>query len=613
VSAFQHFANASMGIAGSWKTKRTEAGTIGLTVSPTVRDEAAGIRDQIEQFKENGIPLADQVILARTHLTLARLTGPLEAMNVPLLYLGDLFERSEIRDLLSLIALDAERGAVGLARVAALPEYAVPRTDVIAFVEWGRANNAGVFDTFARLAEIPGLSAAGRAGLTVLAAQLVGLRRASPWTMLTTWLFERSNYLLPILTRQDPAAQQQLVAIYQFLKVAVEFAATGGRSRRKFLARVRRIEALNEDTAYRAISSEATDMDAVRVMTIHGSKGLEFRAVHLPGLAKTYLPSSRQSIRIPPPPSLARLAMTSDDHDNEEKSLFFVALSRARDHLSLSRADYYTTVRRNPSGFLGDLGPLPTRQRTRAAATKAVGGISRHAPPAPAYAADDLSLYSQCPARYGYQVEDGLVGGPESSAYVRFHACVYGIVSWIEAQRAAGTVVSVDEALAHFAEDWDERGPTKHPYQKYYRTIGKEMVTRMAQSIATETGTYDRREWTVTIAGREITVTPDRVIVASDGSVTIQRVRTGKKTKSEGDKEIYALLRLGARQLYPGRPTRVETYYLGTGEHVVQPAPNDAKLLERYSDAMAGIEGGDFHPEVSRTCPGCPFYLTCGG
>jgi ATP-dependent exoDNAse (exonuclease V) beta subunit len=39
---------------------------------------------------------------------------------------------------------------------------------------------------------------------------------------------------------------------------------------------VRRIETLNEDTAHRAVASEAVDMDAVRVIAIHGSKGLEF-------------------------------------------------------------------------------------------------------------------------------------------------------------------------------------------------------------------------------------------------------------------------------------------------------------------------------------------------
>ena len=94
---------------------------------------------------------------------------------------------------------------------------------------------------------------------------------------------------------------------------------------------MRRIEALNEDTVYRAVASEAADMDAVRVMTIHGSKGLEFRAVHLPALATRYMPANRQGIRCPPPPRLAQLAIQPQHHEAEEECLFFVALSRARD------------------------------------------------------------------------------------------------------------------------------------------------------------------------------------------------------------------------------------------------------------------------------------------
>ena len=613
VGAFQRFANQEMQAPETWQVKRSEPGSISMAVAPTPREEAEAIRDQIEKLRASGIPFADQVILARSHLTLSRITAPLEAMNVPLLYLGDLFERSEIRDLLSLLSLDSETGAIGLARVAALAEYGVPREDSLLLAKWCRANEVRVLEALTRTAEVPGLSSEGQAGLARLGKQLQGLLHASPWTMLTTWLFERSDYLLPLLVRQDPAARQQLVAIYQFLKVTAEFAAIGERSRRRFLARIRRIEALNEDTVYRAISSEATDMDAVRVMTIHGSKGLEFRGVHLPGIATTYMPSNRKPVRIPPPPSLARLAMSPDDHEHEEKSLFFVALSRARDHVALSRAEKYTTRTSSASKFLGALGALPTTFASASPHPPVPVGIARKTPGQAAYAANDLDVYNDCPARYGYQTADGLAGGPEGSAYIRFHRCVYGTVGWIEGERAAGTDVSVADALAHLTAEWAARGPTKHPYEKYYLGIARQMVERMAEAVLAETGQYDRREWTVALDGRSITVTPDRVIVGADGSVTIQRVRTGKKTKSEHDKAIYALLRLGARQIYPGKRSTVETYYLGTGERVVQPVKDDGKLLERYSDAIAGIEAGDFHPEVGRSCPNCPFYLTCGG
>ncbi len=48
---------------------------------------------------------------------------------MPLLYLGDLFERGEIRDLLSLVALDAEFGGLGLVRVGQLPAYGATERD----------------------------------------------------------------------------------------------------------------------------------------------------------------------------------------------------------------------------------------------------------------------------------------------------------------------------------------------------------------------------------------------------------------------------------------------------------------------------------------------------
>ena len=80
-------------------------------VSISGGDEA--IRGRIELLRKQGVPYADQIILARSHLTLARVTSVLEELGVPLLYLGDLFERHDVRDLLSLVSIGAEPGGVG--------------------------------------------------------------------------------------------------------------------------------------------------------------------------------------------------------------------------------------------------------------------------------------------------------------------------------------------------------------------------------------------------------------------------------------------------------------------------------------------------------------------
>lgn len=614
VRTFETF-SSSMGdgsLRGAWGTFRDVGGAVTMAVTPTVSDEAEYVASQIERFREAGIPYNDQVILARTHLTLARITGALERLDVPLLYLGDLFERKEIRDLLSLVALDSEHGNVGLARIAAFPEYGVEREDAIKCRDWAETSKVSIIEALRRVAEIPDISEEGKDGLSLLGDQLKGLEQAPPWVYLTMWLFERSSYLTPLLKANDAASRQKLIAIYQLLKVCGEQYAGGVHDRRRFLARIRRLEALNQDGSYRAISSEASDIDAVRVLTIHGSKGLEFGAVHLPALATRYMPTTRQRVRCPPPETLTQLLSLPGDHDAEEECLFFVALSRARDYLSLSRAERYTTQNAGASKFL-DKVRLPTVSFSGSGKSIAPPLLKTPRARSEAYPERELALYMDCPARYRYEVVEGLRGGRDETPYVRFHRCVYVTVSWLESERQAGRKADVATGLERLQVEWSARGPVGHGFEAYYRAAAHQMVRAMSAAIAGEVGTYDRQEWKVTLGTSSVSVTPDRVLIAPEGVVRVQRNRTGKKTKTEVDRPLYALLRRGAQQRYPGKRISVETFYLATGDVVIVQPGNEEKRLQKYLEAMAAIEGGEFPTALEqRKCPSCPCYFTCG-
>jgi len=612
-----HMATDPQALA-NWGAHRGELGEVSLTVMPTVASEAAAIRARIEELRGQGIEYRDQAILARSHLTLARITETLERLGVPMLYLGDLFERDEIRDLLSLVAMDAEFGGIGLARVGQLPEYSATRQDALATLRWAQANKATLFEALARVGEIDGLTQEGAAGLARLGEQLAGMDDStSPWTLLTTWLFERSGYLRPLLTADDAKSKQQLIAIYHLLKVSGEQLALGDPSRRRFLDRIRRIEALNQDTPYRAVSSEASDFNAVRVMTIHGSKGLEFRAVHLPGLATTYMPASRQGTRCPPPAGLAHLGMQKEDHDAEEECLFFVAMSRARDVLCISRAERYTAKRNaSESKFLATIsGSVRKTKHDQPAVLPEAPAALRPQTAREFYEERELDLYLRCPARYHYERLDGLYGARDASAYLRFHRCVYRTLGWLEARAEKGSRASQAEAQAELARQWEKDGPKDHPFEHYYRTAAEGMVGTIADLILSETAQYDRAEWSVALDdGKQVVVTPDRVMIESDGTVRVQRIRTGRQSKSEPDHRIYALLRRGAAARYPGRTVIVETYYPASGEAAAAPAKKDDKLLAEYAETIAAIELGDFAPTPKdrRQCPNCQCYFICG-
>jgi DNA helicase II / ATP-dependent DNA helicase PcrA len=616
VRTFESFSKAMRGRGGhgSWNAIRSDGGHVSVTVAPTLSAEGEAIAEKISQLRQKGIPYRRQVILARSHLTLARITGILEHLGVPLLYLGDLFERPEIRDLLSLISIDAETGGSGLVRVSALPEYGVPRQDALQLIHWAQANRLSICEALLRCSEVKDLSEAGRAGLNKLGSQLTGLQKTSPLVLLNQWLFERSAYLSPLLQAGDAKSQQKLIAIYHLLKICGEYASGGETSRKGFLDRIRRIELLNQDTPYRAVSSEASDMDAVRVMTIHGSKGLEFPAVHFPALATGYMPSKRQAASFPVPPSLAHLSMQEDGHHAEEECLFFVGLSRARDHLSISRAERYTTRTANASKFLDSIGPVSAttfrgsgKEYSFPVTLEALGAKE-------IYPERDLDVYMQCPARYRYMVIDALRGGRDQSAYLRFHRSVYITIQWLEQERKEGRTVDKRDALSRLAEVWATDGPVDHGFESYYRSAAEAMVTGMANAMASETGQYDRKEWLIPIGRHKISITPDRVFISADGSIHVQRIRTGRQTKSEPKKPIYALLRKGAAIQYPGRRIHVGTFYLATNEAVLVPPQDDVKLIGEYQEAIQSIERGDFHAETdARRCPNCPSYFICVG
>ena len=155
--------------------------------------------------------------------------------------------------------------------------------------------------------------------------------------------------------------RMRAVAVWQFLNFVREQSPVGmGLPIQRTLERVRQLVLLAEERDLRQVPAAALHLDAVRLMTVHGSKGLEFEAVHLPGLTVASFPSSNRGERCPPPRGMidgSGNASPKDEakrtHNDEEQCLFFVALSRARTHLRLYHARKQPNGNnRSPSPFL---------------------------------------------------------------------------------------------------------------------------------------------------------------------------------------------------------------------------------------------------------------------
>lgn len=630
-----------------WEAHRpATTGVVQMAIATDAAAEGRGIAAEVLRHREHGIAFRTQAVLCRSHTNLARVGAHLEAAGIPVLYLGDLFERREVRDLLSLLSLACHGDGHGLVRVARFAEYNIPLADVRATLRFASEQSVRFPEALARVAALaPGdspLSEEGRAGIARLAGHLDALCHGSEaWTMLSRYLLERSDFARRLARDTSLPGRQRRLAIYQFLQFAYEqrrrgrsgalAAQRGGRSedpKRAFLRFVRRLAMVGDDTQLRQVPEWAASIDAVRLMTVHASKGLEFPVVFVPALGAGMFPATAKWNPCPLPPALLGPDRAATiEHEREEECLFFVAISRAQDVLCLSRALTYAKdgKRSNVSKLLVRLDPVLPRPSGSLIPTWVEDGAGDRAEAAPfdapvpeTFSARALDVYLDCPRRYLYEEVLALGATRDDSAYLEMHGCVHRVVRWIASEAGTGMPVDAAEAARRLDETWQQRGPREHPYESLYRAAAEALVTTAVEGAARRRGrqTQSRPEWAVALPNGTVIVAPDEVDLADEHgrpAVVVRRVKTGRPSSSEGDAPLYALYHEAATRAH-GSVARVEIAYLTTG--TTEPVELTGRTLksrvEKYNEAMAAIRRCEFPAKPSdHACPRCPQYFIC--
>jgi superfamily I DNA/RNA helicase len=263
--------------------------------------QTVAIADAIEEMRQAGHTYRDQAVLCTGNEKLSALGQDLERLGVPVLFLGSLFERPEIKELLSLLTILTDRRAMGLVRAACMSEFAMPISDVDALFDHLRAADSTPGAWLGELGAITGLSEMGSVALGAVAAAMRGFdQNASPWTVLATLLLDRTRIAARIGGSSDIAERTRGLAIWQFMNFLRVQPGGKGLPIVRLLDRVRRLVRLGDDRDLRQLPAAAQGLDAVRLMTIHGAKGLEFPVVHVPGLNGDTIPRTPQAPPCPP-------------------------------------------------------------------------------------------------------------------------------------------------------------------------------------------------------------------------------------------------------------------------------------------------------------------------
>ena len=593
----------------------------------TPNDELEGVAASVRELESAGVALRDQAVLCRTNSRLDEVAAALEARGIPVLHLGTLFEREEIRDLLALLSLAVEPIGDALVRVAAMPRYDVSLQDVYAATQHLRLLGRPALAGLESLTEADGVSAEGTAAFQRLAEDVAGLEPwASPWDFLSSYLLDRTDLAREMARAATVTARMRTVAVWQFLNFVREQSPTGARLPiQRTLDRVRQLVLLAEERDLRQVPAAALHMDAVRLMTVHGSKGLEFEAVHVPGLTVSSFPSAYRGQRCPPPAGMIEgmegLSVKDEgkqSHEHEEECLFFVVLSRARTYLRLHLARKQPNGNnRSPSQFLEWL-PSTLRDEIDQPATLPLPPEAPRPTPIEVRRSNvwnitdsRLRAYEKCPRRFFYTHILGLGAARKRTAFSQTHDCLYELIRWLaNARRTMEPTLAATEAA--FEAIWQAGGPVGHAFCADYRRLASRLVSALVNAGAgrrfREAGPL-----AVDLPNGRVLVEPNEVAELPDGTVALRRVRTGYRRSDEYDRLEYALYQLAA-EAQVGRDAVVEALHL-TDETAEPVSISPKKLSNRRSrtnDILGRIVAGQFPIDPDPvTCPRCPHFFIC--
>lgn len=575
--------------SAAWQSSRSgaEDTTISLVVAPTDTAQADGIATRMRAFVEAGYRFDDMVALCRTRSQARALRAQLTARGIPIAPGPDennLLGRRDIRDLLTLLARVAEPG--GPARYR-LPD---PPSDLL----------------------------------------YVGGDALDLWTEA---LWGSAGWARRIT---DGEAVQRLLALAQTFRERAAFVLEEEDDpRRAFLAHIRRMARMGASFGEVGGGETNVETDALRVLTVHASKGLEFPVVFVPNLSAGKFPSR-------PAPSLlpelsygegpATDVSASDQEMDEEARLFFVALSRARDHLILSRAEKYNNRSAAPSPLLACLETAAEVRQERWEEGERVVPPLVSSPPSreereeaevlAVREAWEAELYLRCPRRYFYERVAEVSPG-DRTAYSAF-------------KRAVEMALEEENPRAALETNWVAYGPEpSHPHASLYREAAEQTVARAATPgrnmpspprdvpLRRLKGPVAPSSQPASHSGLSLPLENGVVMVRADATDEEGRrmeCQTFRKPPQSGDAEASTTMRLSllyeaAARANPGAEVSVHLRYLQTGDTfpVADKPKQREKHLAAYDRALKGIRLKVYDPAPTDAgdCPTCPYFFIC--
>jgi len=452
----QHKLESSLKL-DTMSAEKGNCGELPTVVTCAKRDELLGaVAENVTALQKAGLAFGKQAVLCRSGADVQTAAELLAARGVPVIYIGELAQRPEIKRLLCLMQLLVERVPRALVGLRGVPDLAMPMADIKCLLDAATADVS--FQRGRWLTHTPaGLSAAGLSVVAKLRQLLSGRgHNSNPWAFVCDLLLEH-RFGVSAHTDDTVDAWVRRIALWQFA-----YAVRNGDGEMKearlsrFLMRQRLRQRIGESYVDRELPPEAAGLDGVRLLTVHGSKGLEFEGVHVAfvnassygGQAPTWAPPENVLDIVPPESLGSNQAEYDFEAAVERNNLLYVALSRAKRHLHIYQENEFGADNLAPQ-----LQHFPFKYKPLAYKGPALKVAAP--PPSKAFSApstvkfEHFDTYTMCALQYWYSQVLALRSEADIDVSVRARWAVMGALREA-ASGAAGT------ADVHLLSKWEE-------------------------------------------------------------------------------------------------------------------------------------------------------------
>jgi len=624
-------------------------GRSGEEEAKLVAEKIAAIKNESEK-KGNAIFWNDFAILIRSNAESEYFMSALERIGVPYQFLAStgLFRENLILDIIAYLKLlDNYHENSALFRILNMKLWGVETSEIIKITHHAKKKTWSIFETLKQSRAI-GVSEENAQKIDkflALVEKHTQIGRTAPVSGVIYAFLNESGYLKELVSKNDKReaeAAKQIMFLKQFYDTILKFEQShADKLIKNYLDYYNYVLESGEEGALE--KNFDTGPESVKILTIHGAKGLEFKYVFIVNLVEQKFPSVSRSDAIELPEKLVKEILPEGDvHIQEERRLFYVAITRAKEGLYFSRALNYGGVKkRKPSRFLLEIGLGKIAKQNEEflkeiiIPKKEMALTVGHEIPSH-FSFTQLKAFEICPYQYSLaHILKIPTKGNASFSFGRslhltmqkFYERIINLNSSIQVSlfnqsksKIKNKIIAppMEDLLDIYEESWvDEWFQSKEQKESYF-TKGKKIIREY----------YEKQDWTIPkfleagfhlkIGDYKIKGQIDRIDILPDGSAELIDYKSGRPKKLEDlkweDKEQLFIYQLASLRSLSEKPSLLSFYYLDNNTKVsfLGKEKDLVKLEEKIIKNIESIKQSDFLPNPSIfNCGHCDFKEIC--